>query len=396
MVRGLWYGPAHDAPLGDRAHEMARVRENAARRAPPAHPVLRLEQLGQERVAARPSDHRGLGALGLDHAAQSRGARGEGCVLSRRELAEGTQPRVYVEHFTWKDPAGKPLHGKCVLTEPMGTEMKYSLSGAWSSEALVRFVGLCPRSKEPTLGEVLAGLADHLDALDESVQWLASVRSMPLGVVRVLEGITPALAPDGSDTVAILQQMPDVLTEVNGWLQEHARRTLELRQIAPGFVQPELRHAVSTHTQRLADHGEGLLQVLPVLTALARTRTTNTVTVGPRILAVEDPESHLHPRLQYALANHIAEVVKSDDPPVVVLETHSQHLLLAVQLAVVQGLSPERVALYWVEQDDEGVSEAVRIHIQPNGDLDGWPPGVYDDVVDMAREVIERRWGIGR
>jgi hypothetical protein len=278
----------------------------------------------------------------------------------------------------------------------MGTEMKYSLSGAWSSEALVRFVGLCPRSKEPTLGEVLAGLADHLDALDESVQWLASVRSMPLGVVRVLEGITPALAPDGSDTVAILQQMPDVLTEVNGWLQEHARRTLELRQIAPGFVQPELRHAVSTHTQRLADHGEGLLQVLPVLTALARTRTTNTVTVGPRILAVEDPESHLHPRLQYALANHIAEVVKSDDPPVVVLETHSQHLLLAVQLAVVQGLSPERVALYWVEQDDEGVSEAVRIHIQPNGDLDGWPPGVYDDVVDMAREVIERRWGIGR
>ena len=54
------------------------------------------------------------------------------------------------------------------------------------------------------------------------------------------------------------------------------------------------------------------------------------------------------------------------------------------------------MALYWVAQDDEGVSAATRINIQPNGDLDGWPPGVYDDVVDMAREVIERRWGIGR
>jgi predicted ATPase len=190
-----------------------------------------------------------------------------------------------------------------------------------------------------------------------------------------------------------------VLERVNEWLERHAGRSLELQNISPGYVRPELRHGNSGHAQRLADHGEGILQVVPVLTAIERARkVAGELHFAPRIVAVEDPESHLHPRLQHALAQKIANVAMDDDPPTMVMETHSQHLLLAVQLAVAQGvngkkLDPKRVAIYWVEQDAEGVSEARPVEVDSNGDLSDWPPDVYNDVVDMARTLTAHRWG---
>ena len=82
---------------------------------------------------------------------------------------------------------------------------------------------------------------------------------------------------------------------------------------------------------------------------------------------------------------------------VIFTHDHSQHLLLAVQLAVARGdLDPSRVAIYWVAQDGEGASEAARIDIEPNGDLRDWPPGVYDDVIEMARDLTARRWGLSQ
>jgi predicted ATPase len=308
---------------------------------------------------------------------------------------EGASPRILVDHFAWRDEKGALTTGNWLRTEPVGPELTYQTSGTPKGRTGIQFAGLSPRTRDQTLAGALAGLAPRLDALDTAVQWIGSVRAAPLGPVAVPEGIPRLIAPDGSDFVTFLQSEPDVLRSVNEWFREHTNRALELRQIAPGFVQPEFRHLTSSHAQRLADHGEGLLQVLPVLTALARAGRGEADPAAPRILAIEDPESHLHPRLQHALANHFARVAMTATPPSVVLETHSQHLLLAVQLAVARGdLDPSRVAIYWVAQDADGASEAVRIDVETNGDLRDWPPGVYDDVIDMARDLTARRWGI--
>ncbi len=309
--------------------------------------------------------------------------------------SEGAPPRILVEHFTWRDEKGALTTGNWLRTEPVGSELTYQTGESPPNRSAIQFAGLRPRTRDKSLADTLAGLAPRLDSLDTAVQWIGSVRAAPLGPVAVPEGTPRLIAPDGSDVVTFLQSEPGVLRSVNEWFREHAARELELQQIAPGFVQPAFRHLASTHAQRLADHGEGLLQVLPVLTALARARREEADPAAPRIVAIEDPESHLHPRLQHALANHFAGAAMIATPPSVVLETHSQHFLLAVQLAVARGeLDPSRVAIYWVSQDSDGVSDAVQINVEPNGDLRGWPPGVYDDVVDMARDLTAQRWGI--
>jgi predicted ATPase len=311
--------------------------------------------------------------------------------------SEGASPRILVDHFAWRDEKGALTTGNWLRTEPVGSKLTYQTSGSPQGRSAIQFSGLTPRTRDRSLASTLAGLAPRLDALDTAVQWIGSVRVAPLGPVVVPEGIPRLIAPDGSDCVTFLQSETGVLRSVNEWFREHAARELELQQIAPGFVQPAFRHLKSSHAQRLADHGEGLLQVLPVLTALARARREESDPATPRMLAIEDPESHLHPRLQHALANHFASVAMSATPPSVVLETHSQHFLLAVQLAVARGdLDPSRVAIYWVAQDTDGASDAVRIDVEANGDLRDWPPGIYDDVVDMARDLTARRWGISQ
>lgn len=314
------------------------------------------------------------------------------------------KPVMRVDRFTWRDPYAQ-LSGVWDLSDANGHGAGFRVSGAWEGTTTLRFNGLRPRSAEEAVNDRLRNAVRRIESLEGAVQWLASVRAVPVGPVRVDEGTPQLLEPDGKDVFDSLQREPDVLGRVNDWLAEHTQRALELTALSPGYVRPDLRHVESTHTQRLADHGEGILQVLPVLATIERARRIearpDAPTFGPRIVAVEDPESHLHPRLQRALARKLASVAMDPDPPTLVLETHSQHLLLAVQLAVAQGvegrrLDPSRVAIYWVEQDADGTSRAARVPIDENGDLRNWPPDVYADVVEMARELTSHRWGLDR
>lgn len=315
------------------------------------------------------------------------------------------QPVMRVDRFSWSDRF-EQVSGDWDLTDANGRGAGFRVSGEQERATIIKFVGLRPKSTDQAINARLQNAVRKIESLEGAVQWLASVRAVPVGPVRVDEGIPQLLDPDGRDVFDALRHEPDVLARVNDWVEAHTQRTLELTSVSPGYVKPELRHAVSTHTQRLADHGEGILQVLPVLTAIERARRltdalTNASEIAPRIVAVEDPESHLHPRLQRALAQKLTSVAMDPDPPTLVLETHSQHLLLAVQLAVAQGvdgrrLDPSRVAIYWVEQDAEGASHAERIPIDENGDLQNWPPDVYADVVGMARELTSHRWGLNR
>ena len=92
-----------------------------------------------------------------------------------------------------------------------------------------------------------------------------------------------------------------------------------------------------TDMVNITDVGFGVSQVLPVLVALI-------VAEPGRLVYIEQPELHLHPRAQVALAQVLADAAKRGVR--VVVETHSSLLLLGVQTLVAEGdLSPELVKL---------------------------------------------------
>ena len=121
----------------------------------------------------------------------------------------------------------------------------------------------------------------------------------------------------------------------------------------------------------IADAGLGVSQVLPVLVAV--------IAADPGSLVyLEQPELHLHPRAQVALARVLADAAKRGVR--VVAETHSSLLLLGVQTLVAEGdLSPELVKLHWFTRREDGVTEVASADLDEAGAYGEWPED-FDDV----------------
>ena len=121
----------------------------------------------------------------------------------------------------------------------------------------------------------------------------------------------------------------------------------------------------------IADVGFGVSQVLPVLVALI-------VAEPGRLIYLEQPELHLHPRAQVALAQVLAAAAKRGVR--VVAETHSSLLLLAVQTLVAEGdLSPELVKLHWFTRGENGATKIDTADLDEAGAYGDWPED-FDDV----------------
>ena len=126
-----------------------------------------------------------------------------------------------------------------------------------------------------------------------------------------------------------------------------------------------------TDMVNIADVGFGVSQVLPVLVAVI-------VAEPGQLVYLEQPELHLHPRAQVALAQVLADAAKRGGR--VVAETHSSLLLLGVQTLVAEGdLSPELVKLHWFSRNKEGVTEVDSVDLDEAGAYGDWPMD-FDDV----------------
>lgn len=129
------------------------------------------------------------------------------------------------------------------------------------------------------------------------------------------------------------------------------------------------------------DVGIGISQVLPVLvTAFAAEN---------KILAVEQPEIHLHPALQADLGDVLIHAALGAGGNRCVIETHSEHILLRIMRRMretAQGknknlppVRPTDVSLLFVQRY-EGRSAALEIRLDDEGMLlDPWPGGFFEE-----------------
>jgi hypothetical protein len=142
-------------------------------------------------------------------------------------------------------------------------------------------------------------------------------------------------------------------------------------------VSPELPE----NQVNIADVGRGVSQTLPVLVALHAAKPG-------QLVYIEQPETHLHPRAQFALAQILASAAKRGVR--VVVETHSSILLLGVQTLVAEGsLESDRVKLHWFQRERDG-----RTVIHP-GDLDeagrfgDWPEDFDDETLRVQQRYLD-------
>ena len=100
------------------------------------------------------------------------------------------------------------------------------------------------------------------------------------------------------------------------------------------------------------------------------------------MLAIDEPEIHLHPAMQAELADLLIE---STNPAgrgnQIIAETHSETLIMRIQRRIKEQLiTPEDVLLLYVDQVEGGNASIRELRIDESGEfIDHWPGGFFDE-----------------
>lgn len=169
-----------------------------------------------------------------------------------------------------------------------------------------------------------------------------------------------------------------LLSQVNAWLQELSPgASIDTAEVArTDLVRLDYTYGgtaglSSTTALRPTNVGFGLTYTLPIIIACLASPP------GSWIL-IENPEAHLHPRGQAALATLI---VKASACGVrIILETHSDHVINSTRIAVKENLiSSDSVSLNFFRRE-HGNSQPShhQLKIAENGLINEWPLGFFD------------------
>lgn len=171
-----------------------------------------------------------------------------------------------------------------------------------------------------------------------------------------------------------------VCNEMLGWIIPGARFEANEHDLMDAASLRYIRDPLDTKTAVRATHiGFGLTYTLPIIVAGLGMKTGG-------LLLVENPEAHLHPFSQSRIGVFLAMVASMGYQ--VLIETHSDHVLNGIRLAVSSGIIDHNLArVSHVTKSNHSDKTAVTdIRIDKNGYLDNWPSGFFDQVEkDLSR-----------
>lgn len=181
----------------------------------------------------------------------------------------------------------------------------------------------------------------------------------------------------------LLLRRPELVEETNEWLEKlNIGHKLTVKSM--GADSGDLFEVRLIDTRRkghidaaLPDVGFGISQLLPFV--------VQSLVAKDQIISIEQPEVHVHPRLQADLGDLLAAAIKKENPNQFIIETHSEHLILRLQRLVYKGeIKPEDVSVIYVSRGPDG-AKAERLRLDEEGDfIDEWPSGFF---LERLREL---------
>lgn len=211
-------------------------------------------------------------------------------------------------------------------------------------------------------------------------------RLFPLGPFRrpperwyIFSGTSPRDVGYRGDLLPdLLYRNEEVLRGANEWLENlDIGYQLNLRPVGPEVR--DLFEVRLNDTRRnppvevnLSDVGFGISQLLPFI--------VQSLAAKDQTISIEQPEVHIHPRLQADLGDLLADCIKPPRNNQFIIETHSEHLVLRLQRLVrTKQLTPKDVSILYVSRGDNG-SNVTRLRLDDEGDfIDDWPGGFFPE-----------------
>ena len=169
-----------------------------------------------------------------------------------------------------------------------------------------------------------------------------------------------------------------LLDQVAGWLQQispgarlRAEPLSQTDEVILQFQYVGQELGFESGYYRPTHVGFGLTYCLPIIVACL-------AAPAGALLLIENPEAHLHPHGQVKLGELLA--ICAADGVQILVETHSDHVLNGIRLAVKKGsLIADNVRLCYFTRDvTRGDCYVELPSVLPNGQLSNWPAGFFD------------------
>lgn len=180
---------------------------------------------------------------------------------------------------------------------------------------------------------------------------------------------------NGDSIAEVLKNNSELKDKVNAWLK-HFQIAIDVHIIE------EAIHKLKVQQNKLeldiTDVGFGISQILPVI-------VQGFFTPDDSLTMIEQPEVHLHPKMQADLADLFIDIALPQQSnrkgrtcqKYLLIETHSEYLLKRLRRRIAdKTISADDVAIYYIEQKENNRSTISAIDISRTG-LFEWPEEFY-------------------
>ncbi len=214
-----------------------------------------------------------------------------------------------------------------------------------------------------------------VDRILKEISYLGPLSEYPKRMYEVLGEIPQSVGIRGEFAPEILYRHKDkkIMKQINDWVAKFDLNFhINCNKLTEGAFNITLSQEKGSKEVNFADTGFGLSQILPLI-------VQGYYAKPDALIIAEQPEIHLNPKLQTVLADLFSDFAKKRVG--VLVETHSEHLLLRLRHLVAKKLiKQEDIALYYTEKDGES-SKIREIPVEQNGHikLDDWPKGFFQE-----------------
>jgi predicted ATPase len=203
---------------------------------------------------------------------------------------------------------------------------------------------------------------------------------------KAIDAILAATAADEKRNIQWKSRLKPFQEMIAFWLKEMGLiEDFQVEEIAKDSNrwQAKVRIRKEGTEALLTDVGFGVSQVLPVVTLLQYVPEGSTV-------ILEQPEIHLHPLAQANLADVIINAAIHRKVQVI-LESHSEHLLLRLQRRVAERMiSSDDIKLYFCDSP-RGTSKLDLLQLDLLGQISNWPNNFMGDAFGETYEAEKAR-----
>jgi len=175
---------------------------------------------------------------------------------------------------------------------------------------------------------------------------------------------------------------PQLVRQTEAWLAHFfPGAAFEVERIKDtNLLTLRFRTSTKDNFHRPSNVGYGLSHLLPVLVGGLGVKLGS-------LLIIENPEAHLHPSAQAEIGTFLSTVAAAGGQ--VLIETHSDHVLNGIRLAVKSGvLKADDTLIHYFNPRDSG-TQVVSPSIRKDGSLDQWPAGFFDQIEKDLDQLTE-------